>query len=132
MGKTTVTALNTKLGYEFKNNRLLELAFTHKSYGNEQRANDPLYSRDNERLEFLGDAVLDLAVSQLLLESYPTFSEGDLSKLRAGLVNEHSLAEVALELDLGSFLLLGKGEDQTGGREKESILASTLDRKSVV
>jgi ribonuclease III len=81
----------------------------------------------NERLEFLGDAVLNLTLSDLLLKKYPDFPEGRLSKIRAGLVNERKLADLALQLSLGVFLRIGKGEEMTGGREKPSILANTLE-----
>jgi ribonuclease III len=122
-----ISELSERLGYGFKDPKLLELACIHKSFGNEHRAAQPLEARDNERLEFLGDAVLDLIVSLCLLEAFPKSSEGDLSKLRAGLVNEKSLARLAKTLELGEFIWLGKGEEQTGGRAKESILASTLE-----
>lgn len=116
-----------RLGHEFADLKHLKLACIHKSFGNENRAHEPVNTRDNERLEFLGDAILDLIVSQLLLESFLQCSEGDLSKLRAGLVNERSLAKIARELGLGEYIMLGKGEENTGGREKDSILASTFE-----
>ncbi|MBI3542380.1 MAG: ribonuclease III [Deltaproteobacteria bacterium] len=119
--------LSQRLGYDFKNPSLLELACIHKSYGNEHRSAERIDTRDNERFEFLGDAILDLSISQILLESFPECSEGDLSKLRAGLVNEKSLARVARDLKLGEHVWLGKGEQHTGGREKDSILASTFE-----
>lgn len=119
--------LGKRLGYTFKNPKLLELSCIHKSYGNEHRSNQSVDARDNERLEFLGDAILDLSVSLILLETYPLCAEGDLSKLRAGLVNERSLAKIARQLTLGEFVWLGKGEEGTGGREKDSILASTFE-----
>jgi ribonuclease III len=123
----SATELSRRLGYTFKDPRILELACVHKSYGNERRAAEAIGQRNNERMEFLGDAVLDFIVSKLLLESFPECTEGDLSKLRAGLVNERTLAAVARELDLGSYILLGKGEEHTGGRTKDSILASTFE-----
>jgi len=119
--------LGRALGYSFKNAQLLELACIHKSYGNEHRSTLRIDVRDNERLEFLGDAVLDLTISQLLLERSPDCSEGDLSKLRASLVNEKSLARVSRQLGLGDYLWLGKGESHTGGREKDSIIASAFE-----
>ncbi len=122
-----VADLAKRLGYEFNDPKLLELACIHKSYGNEHRSTEPVSVRDNERYEFLGDAVLDLIVSQILLESFPDCSEGDLSKLRASLVNEKSLAKIARGQALGDYILLGKGEQHTGGREKDSILASTFE-----
>lgn len=109
--------LEESLGYSFSDPDLLLQALTHKSWG----------SPDNERLEFLGDSVLELAVSHLLFFSLPQASEGDLSKARASLVREDFLAEKAKELDLGQYLRLGKGEEVTGGREKASILASALE-----
>lgn len=113
--------------YTFKSKETLEIALTHKSYGNENRAELPIAVRDNERLEFLGDAVLDLVISEMLLEHYSELPEGDLSKLRASLVNETVLAGIARDLKLGEILKLGKGEEQTGGRDKDSILSSTLE-----
>jgi ribonuclease-3 len=113
-----------KLGYEFKRTDLLEQAFRHSSYVNEL---GDTAVRDNERLEFLGDAVLDLAVSDLLMEVFQEAKEGDLSKFRASVVNERGLSQVAKKLGLGDFLLLGKGEELSGGREKPSILADTIE-----
>jgi len=113
-----------RLGYTFRDASLLTLALTHKSFANEhpERA-----SADNERLEFLGDAVLDLVVSDLLFERFPDLPEGDLSKLRASLVTEGCLAEVAREVDLGAALRLGRGESDTGGDAKASLLADGLE-----
>lgn len=119
--------LMERIGYQFKATEALEIAFFHKSYGNERRTHKPLQVRDNERLEFLGDAVLDLAITEILLERYPDSTEGELSKLRASLVNERTLSALARELDLGAYIYLGKGEEQTKGREKDSILASTFE-----
>jgi ribonuclease III len=113
-----------KLGYEFNHGGLLEEAFRHSSYVNELGETGV---RDNERLEFLGDAVLDLAVSDILMELFREAKEGDLSKFRASVVNEKGLSQVARELRLGDFLLLGKGEELSGGREKASILANTIE-----
>lgn len=114
-------------GHLFKDPNLLERALIHKSYGNENRSELSISKRDNEQLEFLGDAVLDLIISKFLLEAYPESSEGELSKLRAGLVNEKTLAQIARSLKLGEHICLGKGEDQTGGRDKDSILSSSLE-----
>ncbi len=100
-------------------------ALTHKSFANEALPAGSL--EDNERLEFLGDAVIDLAVSQRLMERLPGANEGALSKSRASVVDEAGLAGVARALDLGSLLRLGRGEEQTGGREKPSVLANTLE-----
>jgi ribonuclease III len=116
--------LFAKLGYVFVEADLLIQAFTHASYVNEQPA---VSLRDNERLEFLGDAVLDLAISRILMEAFEEAEEGDLSKLRAMVVDEAGLCRVALDLGLGVYIRLGKGEAQSGGREKPSILADTME-----
>lgn len=100
------------------------IALTHKSYCNEHK-DEP--REDNERLEYLGDAVVDLAVGQRLMERFPRANEGELSKLRALIVNEEGLARVARSMGLGELLLLGRGEDLTGGREKNSVLADALE-----
>jgi ribonuclease III len=116
--------LEQKLGYAFVQRKRLESALTHKSYVNE----NPGWGRaDNERLEFLGDAVLDLAVGHLLMEALPERNEGELSKTRAGIVNEQGLADVAAELSLGEWLFLGRGEEQSGGRRKPSVLADACE-----
>jgi ribonuclease-3 len=112
------------LDYSFENQQLLTQAFRHPSYVYEK--DDPGIS-DNQRLEFLGDAVINLAVSHLLMESFPEMKEGDLSKHRASLVSESGLHAIALELQLGDYLLLGKGEEQTNGRRKPSILTDALE-----
>lgn len=116
--------LEERLGYNFRNTELLSIALTHRSYLNENQ--DEAYA-DNERLEFLGDAVLGLCVSDLLTNKYIDFSEGTLSKIRAGIVNEKPLAELARNLQLGDCLLLGKGEENSGGRDKDSLLANALE-----
>jgi ribonuclease-3 len=116
--------LSRRLGYEFARPEILSEAFRHASYVNEM--GDPEL-RDNERLEFLGDAVLGLAVSHLLMNVFSDAREGNLSKLRASVVNERMLSEVARELELGAYLVLGKGEELSGGREKSSILADTFE-----
>lgn len=123
-GNKNLDELSKRLGYAFKNKDLLAEAFRHASYVNELAPPD---LQDNERLEFLGDAVLDLAISHILMELYGRAREGDLSKYRAAVVNEKGLWLVALELELGDYLLLGKGEELSGGREKPSILANTLE-----
>jgi len=114
--------LQDRINYAYRNAVLLERALTHKSYANENRL---LYH--NERMEFLGDAVLNLVVSEYLMKTCPDSTEGDLSRLRAAVVSEPSLAVVARELGLGEYLLLGKGEDQTGGRDKDSLIADCLE-----
>lgn len=110
--------------YSFKNQELLYQAIRHPSYVYEK--DNPRVS-DNQRLEFLGDAVINLAISNLLMESFPEMKEGDLSKYRASLVSENGLSCIALELELGDYLLLGKGEEQTDGRKKLSILSDALE-----
>jgi ribonuclease-3 len=116
--------LAERLGYRFRDPRLLLLALTHKSYANENPLDAPA---DNERLEFLGDAVLDLLVSDLLYVRFPDMTEGSLSKLRASLVAETSLAPLASELDLGAELRMGRGEDSSGGRAKPSLLSDAFE-----
>ena len=119
-----VRALEAKLGCAFlQPERALE-ALTHKSFVNENRAEG---CADNERLEFLGDAVIDLAVSHKLMQLCPDAREGRLSRLRASLVNEEGLARVARQIDLGALLRLGKGEERTGGRDKSSLVADALE-----
>lgn len=115
-------ALQERIGYTFTDPELLQHALTHKSYANEHRL--PEHS---ERMEFLGDAVLNLVVSEHLMQACPGSSEGDLSKFRASVVSEPSLAAVARQIGLGEFLLLGRGEEQTGGRNKDSLLADCLE-----
>ena len=112
------------IGYSFRKTALLKRALTHKSFANENKLPP---EEQNERLEFLGDAVLELAVSELLMEKYPNYSEGDLSKLRAAIVNEKQLASFAREFRLGDLLYLGKGEELTSGREKPSLLADAYE-----
>ncbi len=119
-----VNALESRLSISFTNRSLALAALTHKSYSNEHRE---ISATDNERLEFLGDAVVDLAVSHRLMERFPEADEGELSKLRALIVNEEALARVARSLSLGDVMLLGRGEDLTGGRRKNSVLADALE-----
>lgn len=119
-----VAALEERLGLRFADAHRALAALTHKSYVNEHRGEE---LEDNERLEFLGDAVIDLAVSQRLMERFPTAREGTLSKLRATIVNEQGLADVAQAIGLGELLRLGKGEEMTGGRTKPSVLADALE-----
>jgi ribonuclease-3 len=116
--------LESRLGYAFRDRARLECALTHKSYLNE---NADWGRPDNERLEFLGDAVLDLVVGHLLMDAAPERDEGELSKTRASIVNETGLAEVAGELGLGEWLFLGRGEEQSGGRRKPSVLADACE-----
>ena len=112
------------IGYRFKNQNLLKQALTHSSYANEKHMKK---LSDNERLEFLGDAVLELSSSEFLYENYPNLPEGELTKLRASIVCEPTLALCAQPLKLGDYILLGKGEDQTGGRKRKSILADAFE-----
>lgn len=116
--------LERNLSIRFGNAVLLDTALTHRSFVNENQ--DPP-REDNERLEFLGDTVLELCVSDLLVRMHPDFSEGRLSKLRASLVNEQPLATMAESFDVGSYLLLGRGEETSGGRTKPSILANAFE-----
>lgn len=115
--------LEEALGYSFRERALLVEAMTHRSFANEQAQRLP----DNERLEFLGDAVLDLVISQYLMEKLPDSSEGELTRIRAEVVALPSLARLAEALDLGSWLLLGRGEERSGGRGKLSLLADALE-----
>jgi len=118
------TVLEEALGHLFSDRRLLAQALTHRSWVNESRDSEEIH---NERLEFLGDAVVDLAVGHLLMLALPKAREGMLSKLRAVVVSEQGLSDAARRLDLGSYLRLGKGEEGTGGRNKSSLLADTLE-----
>lgn len=116
--------LETDLGYRFQNAELLRHALTHSSYANEHHLKR---EENNERLEFLGDAVLEMISSECLYRSNLTMPEGELTKLRASLVCEPTLAQCAREINLGAYLLLGKGEEFTGGRERNSILSDAFE-----
>jgi ribonuclease-3 len=116
--------LEERLGYRFGEIGLLENALTHRSFVNENPA--PPF-KDNERLEFLGDAVLELTITDMLMQKFPDYAEGQLSKLRASVVNEQPLAELARRFRLGEFLLLGRGEETSGGRMKTSLLANAFE-----
>ena len=118
MNTLDLNGLEEAIGYKFKDKGLLKQALTHSSYANEQKINK---SGDYERLEFLGDAVLEVVSSEFLFHKYPDLPEGRLTKLRASMVCEPSLAICARDLDLGKYILLGKGEESTGGRGRESI-----------
>ena len=112
------------IGYKFKNIKFLENALTHSSYSNENKT----YKRiNNERLEFLGDSVLSIVVSRYIYKEFPNYPEGDLSKLRAQVVCEDMLNEIAVKHNFGKYLILGKGEEATGGRERKSILADAVE-----
>lgn len=112
------------IGYEFRQTGLLQQALTHSSYANEKRMKK---HSDNERLEFLGDAVLEIISSEYLYHHFPDLPEGELTKMRASLVCEPTLAYCTKELHLGEYLLLGRGEDRTGGRKRSSILSDALE-----
>ena len=116
--------LEARLGYTFRDRKLLENALMHSSYANERRAAG---CTSNERLEFLGDSVLGMVTAEKLYKLFPDLPEGRLSRMRAELVCEQSLHAVALGLQLGDYLLLGKGEVHTGGRERPSILADAVE-----
>ena len=122
--KAQLKRCERRLGYRFRHRSHLKRALTHRSFVNELRL--PA-TEHNERYEFLGDAVLELAVSRLLMERFPEAPEGELSKLRAAIVNEAQLAELARGIGLGEHLNLGKGEDQTGGRDKPSLLSDAFE-----
>ncbi|MDA8126872.1 MAG: ribonuclease III [Deltaproteobacteria bacterium] len=122
--KTWLRELEDVLGYRFTDPALLDNALTHRSFVNE---NLGLALKDNERLEFLGDAVLELTVSDLLMKKFPDHAEGELSKLRASVVNEQPLAELARGFRIGEFLRLGKGEEASQGRMKPSLLANAFE-----
>jgi ribonuclease III len=115
-------ALDRALGVRFRDAALRELGVTHRSYAFEQEL-----GHNNERLEFLGDAVLGLVVTDMAFRDFPELPEGELAKLRAAIVNMTALADVARDLDLGAFIFLGKGEEMSGGRGKASILADALE-----
>ena len=133
MTRVDAEQLEERLGYGFKRPELLERALTHSSAVPELRAElaegsaEAAAIRDNERLEFLGDAVLELLAREYLLESFPEWREGQLSKSRARLVNAHSLEDAARRIKLGEHLRLGRGEEKTGGREKPTLLADAFE-----
>lgn len=115
-------SLEDRIGHSFSDPALLRLALTHRSVSSDDPARN-----DNERLEFLGDAVLQLVITDLLYESYPQLAEGQMAKVRAAVVSRDTLAEVARSLDLGEYVELAPSEEATGGREKDSILADTAE-----
>lgn len=115
--------LEYKIDYQFKNQLLLRQSLVHKSYSNESKSNEP----NNEKLEFLGDAVLDLLLAEMLMKEFSNDTEGGLSKKRASLVNEDILAELSVQVGIPEFLLLGKGEKLTQGQKKPRLLASALE-----
>ena len=117
-------ALEQKLGYVFCSRELLGEALNHSSYANEHRGSRML---SNERLVFLGESIVGFVTAEHLFKTYPDLPEGDLTRIRAALVCEQSLYEVALELNLGAYLKLGRGEEAGGGRERQSILADAVE-----
>lgn len=124
MSQVQLKELQKSIGYRFQHIDLLKQALTHSSYAHETVLNQVV---DNERLEFLGDAVLELVSSEFLFQTHPEMKEGNMTKLRASLVCEQSLARCAREINLGEYLLLGRGEDLTGGRERDSILSDAWE-----
>lgn len=120
---TDLEKLQNQIEYRFRNKDLLLRALIHRSFAYENQD----VAADNETLEFLGDSVLGLAISHLLIEIFPDCDEGELSKLRSSIVNERELAQIASTANLGEFLLLGKGEELSGGRLKPSLLANGLE-----
>ena len=116
--------LEQGLGYTFRNKALLENALTHSSYANENRER---HLPDNERLEFLGDSILGFVVADYLYRNFPDKPEGELTRIRADLVCERNLAEAAATVELGSYLLLGHGEEQGGGRKRDSIVSDAME-----
>lgn len=120
----TLEELEERIGYHFKDKSLLKQAITHSSFTNEQKINK---FKHYERLEFLGDAVLELVSSDFLFHEYPQMQEGQLTKLRASMVCEPALAFCAKDLELGKFMLLGKGEKATGGRNRDSLTSDVME-----
>ncbi len=118
-----VKKFQEKIGYQFKNEALLYEALSHSSYANENKKT----RNSNERLEFLGDSVLSIVVSDHIFEHYKHMPEGDLTKMRASLVCEKALFEFSKKIDLGSFIFLGKGEEMTGGRTRPSIVSDAFE-----
>lgn len=119
--KRKLRGLEDIINYRFNDISLLHIALTHSSYANEHGI------ESNERLEFLGDSVLGLTISDYLFRKYPHLSEGELTKMRSNIVSEYSLALVAKDITLGEYLMLGKGEEMTGGRKRTSILADGVE-----
>lgn len=124
MAGYTIKELEQRIGYQFHDISLLKRALTHSSFTNEQKINR---TGDYERLEFLGDAVLELTSSEFLFHEHPEVPEGELTKMRASMVCEPALAFCARDLELGKFIRLGKGEENTGGRERDSIISDVME-----
>ncbi len=119
-----INSLQEKIGYRFRDTRLLVQALSHSSYANEHKHG---VRKDNERLEFLGDAVLELSSSEYIYLHYPKMPEGDMTKLRAALVCEQALSSCARKIGLPDYLRLGKGEEVTGGRQRDSIISDAME-----
>lgn len=124
MANKNLKELEAQIKYSFKNADLLRQAMTHSSFANEHRLNKFV---SNERLEFLGDAVLEIVVSEYLYNNYPKMPEGEMSRRRASIVCEPTLAFCSKDIDLGSYLLMGKGEELTGGRNRDSIVSDAME-----
>ena len=116
--------LETIIGYTFRNKHLVENAMRHSSYANEHKE---MGIKDNERLEYLGDAVLELSCSDFLYRNYPNMHEGEMTRLRASIVCEPTLAQCAAQIELGSFLRLGRGEEKSGGRRRDSVVSDAFE-----
>jgi ribonuclease-3 len=131
MKEREITALETALAYHFHRRAVIEQALTHSSQAREQESQQTSESKfrvnDNEQLEFLGDAILSLVTSEELFQRFPHFREGELSKLRAHVVSERHLIQVAQRLELGHYLRLGRGEEKSGGRSKTALLVDALE-----
>jgi len=125
--KKVVEDLQNKLNTVFSNEELLFEALVHTSYYNEQKQSGRAEIKSNERLEFLGDAVVDLLICEILYKEYPNLNEGMMAKIKAAVASEEVLSDIARSLELGNFLFLGKGEEKSGGRARNSILADTLE-----
>ena len=125
--KRVVEKLQERLGVHFDNEKLLFHALCHSSYANEQRQAGREDVESNEKLEFLGDAVLELFVCEILYREYPEAEVGDLARVKSAVASEEVLARVSRKLELGKYLFLGKGEEKTGGRERDSILADAFE-----
>jgi ribonuclease III len=119
-----IKKFESKIGLKFKDKELLKRSLTHRSFLNENKDEE---LKNNERLEFLGDAVLELVISEYLFNTYPERAEGDLTSFRAAVVKTDSLAKISKQLGIGEFLLMSKGEEMTGGREKDYLLANTFE-----
>ena len=121
---TNISNFENRIGYRFRNKELLNTALTHSSYASEHKLN---YEQNNERLEFIGDAYLDAVIGHRLFDMMKASHEGVLSRNRADVVREDSLADIARQIQLGDYLMLGKGEETNGGRNKDSILSDAME-----